>query len=173
MSTDSALLKLPGELRNQIFEHYAASMTIKVRDGVAVFLPLARVCRQIRNELMSTLHCCLFHTAPIEAKVVDWEFGDLLAFLRKLKAHSNGTRRSLTVFIDVSSPCASRSEQLLEWCRQIHSSKSSRLRNMQKVCEMMEGQPMKFATMQIEEESFNIKHVIRVPSCRVTTTQIE
>ena len=49
----SPLLQLPAEIRNDIYEDVASSITkIKIRNGVTLVHPLAHACRQLRSEFL-------------------------------------------------------------------------------------------------------------------------
>lgn len=157
-----SFLDLAGELRNQIYEEYAASMTLSMHKGRALDPPLSLTCRQVREELMSILHRCLFHTAPLEARVVDWNFGEVLTFLKRLKPHYNGQTRQLTIYIDVMVPAANYSPGRLQWCknarfmmRWYHEDPSRQVKLLSD-----RSTPVR---VRIEDQEFDVRHIVRFP----------
>ena len=84
------LLKLPGELRNLIYEYVAHSTEcINVHHSrkngffVSGLFPLLQVCSQTRTEWRSFPRSTIYPNAVIKAKVVDFDFSHVVLFLKR------------------------------------------------------------------------------------------
>lgn len=119
MAKKASFLGIPGELRNEIYDLYVSSMTIQVREGVAVPPALTRVNRQIRAEFTSILQRHTFDTTPVEVEVFNWDMRHVLVSLSKLDGHSNGTTRHLKLNINLTQPGAAYFFQRFEWCQDV------------------------------------------------------
>jgi len=87
MTTSSPFLNLPAELRNSIYEHYAAHVThIGVgRYGNASPLALMQTCRQVHEEVHLLAEQDITRTVTFEAVVLDCNFDHILRFLKRTK----------------------------------------------------------------------------------------
>ena len=117
---------------------------------------------------MSILHRCLFHTAALEARVIDWDFCDLLVFLKRLKAHDTGHTRHLTVYINVKTPAANYSMSRLDWCRTARFAMAwyneDPMRQVQLISDR--STPVR---LKIEEQWFDVRHIVQFPPSSLFT----
>jgi hypothetical protein len=83
VNAQSPLLRLPGELRNRIYEYVAEGVKAHVsqRNTIVIPAPLACVNRQIRKEYLEILTAT---KRPLTATVVDLDFTSLITALCSL-----------------------------------------------------------------------------------------
>ncbi|KAK4550679.1 hypothetical protein LTR36_000258 [Oleoguttula mirabilis] len=108
MAQRSPLLNLPREVRNLIYEddildeqpmHLKANLTADSprRASFTTISPIILVCRQIHDEYLDSLEAVLFSPnrphAKIDVPVTDFNFDNLILFVKKLSA---GNIRALT-----------------------------------------------------------------------------
>ena len=116
---------------------------------------------------MSIFNGSLFENAPIEAKVIDWNFTDLLAFLKKLKPHSETSTRDLRITIEVLTPAANYSPQRFEWLANCRLALGWYLEDPLRYVNFEED-PYATIRLKIAEQFFDVKHVIRFPASDFT-----
>ena len=119
MSDSSALLVLPPELRNHIYDIVRADQTdyttIRITNGSFVLHPLTRTCRQFRQESSSVLQPDkLDNTSWVIAQVLDFKFDALNKALSSFPILNNRTVLSLTTLL-LTAPGDEHMNQLHSW----------------------------------------------------------
>ncbi|KAK5125041.1 hypothetical protein LTR85_001232 [Meristemomyces frigidus] len=106
MSTPSRFLSLPGEIRNRIYEEYAAiTTTLRINiHGAAVPPALMQACQQITTEVRPIADQDIGHTVGFEAHVTDFDFQHVLAFIERIKSLSRGVERKLDITLRMTKP---------------------------------------------------------------------
>lgn len=106
----SALLRLPPELRNSIYNFVGDSGSKIVFDHGTLVAPhsaLATACRQIRAEYLPMLREVVRLADTVEARIEGLESDDLIAFISSLPPPPKHTKRSLEVTLHFTKPMSS------------------------------------------------------------------
>lgn len=113
MATTSPFLSSSGELRNRIYEYYAAGITSlgTTRDGDAAPPPLMQICRQVRNEMHSIVDQEFAHMISYTAVAINYNFDHILQFLKRVESMDQGCERELFITIRLTRPCCGDYEQ--------------------------------------------------------------
>jgi hypothetical protein len=124
----SPFLRLPGELRNRIYEYVAEGVKARVTKKNSIVLPAALACvnRRIRKEYLEVL---MTTKRPLHAIVTDFDFKPLIVALISLHASpckamlvrdSNGTSR-MTLEIGLHFGRMRDDPDPLSWCQIVTS----------------------------------------------------
>lgn len=103
LTQDSRLLRLPAELRNQVYDHIAyTDKTVSLASHGSAFhaspLPLGQVCRQMRHEFTSLLDAIpLEHASSIIVCNTNFSTLDLVRSLSRIPAAAPSVERTVVV----------------------------------------------------------------------------
>ncbi|KAK5124683.1 hypothetical protein LTR85_001396 [Meristemomyces frigidus] len=118
----SPLLKLPAELRNDIYERLAwLTETIKIGSAgcIAAETALLAICHQIRDEALPVIrHIALLSASTIRADVHNFDFAHVIEFIASLghgQIHAIEGKRFRRISISMDELYKKRQSGLMDW----------------------------------------------------------